>query len=82
MLCGQRRGDLVSKLFNQLSFDLPDRDTLSLFLSIREALGLISCFVGLPNIMPAVFGLVGEMDSRNIEVPHNSMRYLLQISNW
>lgn len=47
--------------------DKPAEDVRALFLVVREAITIAVPFVGLPNCMPACFGLVNELKQLGIE---------------
>ncbi|KAL5041107.1 hypothetical protein BDW71DRAFT_201640 [Aspergillus fruticulosus] len=67
ILCAQCRGDAVAHLVK----DIPEGQTAegvrTLFPAVREAITIAMPFVGLPNCMPACFGLVKELKQRGIE---------------
>ncbi|KAH7409715.1 hypothetical protein BKA64DRAFT_720949 [Cadophora sp. MPI-SDFR-AT-0126] len=65
MLCAQGRGDAAGALFSD-SVASNKAHVLELFAVIREALTLSMGFVGLPNVMPAIFGSVAELKKGNI----------------
>jgi hypothetical protein len=41
---------------------------------VREAITIATPFVGLPNTMPAIFGLVAEIRARRVEIPETTPR--------
>lgn len=61
MLCAQRRGDAVPKLFRDLAKGKNMEETKALFASFKLALNLTWAFTGLPQSIPACLGLVGEL---------------------
>lgn len=67
MLCAQSRGDAVGAIFNQITEDQPEESVKEIFTIVREAVTLVTPFVGLPNSMPAVFGLVHAVRERGID---------------
>ncbi|KAH9205680.1 hypothetical protein DL95DRAFT_317114 [Leptodontidium sp. 2 PMI_412] len=64
MLCAQGRGDAAGALFSD-SVASHKAHVLELFAVIREALTLSMGIVGLPNVMPAIFGSVAELKKGN-----------------
>lgn len=66
MLCAQQRGDAAGPLFNDTLATEGQAHVLELFAPIREALTMSVGFVGLPNIMPAVFGCIAELKKRHV----------------
>ncbi|KAK1840008.1 hypothetical protein CCHR01_17368 [Colletotrichum chrysophilum] len=61
MLCAQRRGDAVPKLFHDLAKVRDVEGTKILFASFKLALDLTWPFTGLPQCIPACLGLIGEL---------------------
>ncbi|PVH79623.1 hypothetical protein DL98DRAFT_631100 [Cadophora sp. DSE1049] len=82
MLCAQRRGDIVPTLFQEWTSKKTDAETEKTFIVIREAIGLIYAFVGLPNCIPACLGLVGELHSRNIQIVEGRRRSDIEKKDW
>ncbi|KAL4806520.1 hypothetical protein BDV18DRAFT_159692 [Aspergillus unguis] len=66
IICAQGRGDTVPHLFRDVTSQ-PQADIEETFRTVREAITLIVPFAGLPNTMPACFGLVNELKTRGIE---------------
>lgn len=58
MLCAQRRGDAVPRLFGDLAKGKTTEETKALFESFKLALNLTWAFSGLPQCVPACLGLV------------------------
>lgn len=54
--------------------DSSEEDIKSIFTAVREAITIVVPFVGLPNTMPACFGLVNELKSRGIDGVPGSRR--------
>ncbi|KIY00307.1 uncharacterized protein Z520_03992 [Fonsecaea multimorphosa CBS 102226] len=70
MLCAQRRGDAAGPLFDDALKAEGEERVLGLFSVVRESVTVALGFVGLPNTMPANFGLIAQLKKRNIaEVP-------------
>ncbi|KAL3481305.1 hypothetical protein BJX99DRAFT_253608 [Aspergillus californicus] len=67
ILCAQQRGDAVVRLFRAVTEDKSDVEIGPIFAAVREAITIVVPFVGLPNCMPACFGLVSELRGRGIE---------------
>ncbi|KAF4843220.1 Cocaine esterase [Colletotrichum siamense] len=61
MLCAQRRGDAVPRLFHDLAKVRDVEGTKILFASFKLALDLTWPFTGLPQCVPACLGLIGEL---------------------
>ncbi|KAK7701848.1 hypothetical protein SLS64_009982 [Diaporthe eres] len=76
MLCAQRRGDAVPKLFRDLAKGKTVEDTKALFASFKLALNLTWAFSGLPQCIPACLGLVGELRELGISGPGQIDRYV------
>lgn len=76
MLCAQRRGDAVPKLFRDLAKGKTVEDTKALFESFKLALNLTWAFSGLPQCIPACLGLVGELRELGISGPGQIDRYV------
>lgn len=76
MLCAQRRGDAVPKLFRDLAKGKTVEDTKALFASFKLALNLTWAFSGLPQCIPACLGLVGELRELGISGPSQLDRYV------
>jgi hypothetical protein len=55
------------KLFDDVAKDASQSDVKSLFTVVREAITMVVPIVGLPNCMPACFGLVNELKRWGIE---------------
>ncbi|KAJ0415085.1 hypothetical protein BJY00DRAFT_305137 [Aspergillus carlsbadensis] len=66
ILCAQARGDAVVQLFRSVTRHRSEQDAevKARFIAVREAITLAVPFVGLPNCMPACFGLVNEIKGR------------------
>ncbi|KAL3452141.1 hypothetical protein BJX65DRAFT_303853 [Aspergillus insuetus] len=67
ILCAQARGDAVVQLFHSVTkhnSEEGEAEVKARFVAVREAVTLAVPFVGLPNCMPACFGLVNEMKGR------------------
>ncbi|KAL2801107.1 hypothetical protein BJX66DRAFT_331292 [Aspergillus keveii] len=67
ILCAQARGDAVVQLFRSVTkqnSEEGETDIKAQFIAIREAVTIAVPFVGLPNCMPACFGLVNEVKGR------------------
>lgn len=76
MLCAQRRGDAVPRLFRDLAKGKTVEDTKALFASFKLALNLTWAFSGLPQCIPACLGLVGELRQLGISGPSQIDRYV------
>lgn len=68
MLCAQRRGDAVPKLFRDLSKEKNKGEIQAMFLLFKHAINITWPFVGLPNCVPASLGLVNELREYGIAV--------------
>ncbi|KAK5054507.1 hypothetical protein LTR84_001398 [Exophiala bonariae] len=66
ILTGQRRGDAASNLFKHVTAVQNDEIVKELFVAVREAIAIASPFVGLPNTMPANFGIIAVLKDRGI----------------
>ncbi|KAG6367685.1 hypothetical protein INS49_001880 [Diaporthe citri] len=82
MLCAQRRGDAVPKLFRDLAKGKTVEDTKALFASFKLALNLTWAFSGLPQCIPACLGLVGELRELGISGPSQLDRAPLTDPSW
>ena len=70
MLVAQGRGDIIARLFRDVTKDKSETEVQESFTVIREAVTLAVPFAGLPTCMPACFGLVNELRGRGItDVP-------------
>ncbi|KAE8363242.1 hypothetical protein BDV27DRAFT_158996 [Aspergillus caelatus] len=69
ILCAQGRGDAVGRLVQDVTRGKIVEDIRALFPAVREAITISVPFVGLPNGMPACFGLVNEFQQWGIEEP-------------
>ncbi|KAL3457182.1 hypothetical protein BJX64DRAFT_293354 [Aspergillus heterothallicus] len=67
VLCAQARGDAVVQLFRSVTKHSSQEEVKARFIAVREAITIAVPFVGLPNTMPACFGLVNELRGRGIE---------------
>ncbi|KAB8268134.1 hypothetical protein BDV30DRAFT_230947 [Aspergillus minisclerotigenes] len=67
ILCAQGRGDAVVRLVQDITKGQTVEDVQALFPAVREAITIAVPFVGLPNCMPACFGLVNELKQWDIE---------------
>ncbi|KAL2826238.1 hypothetical protein BDW59DRAFT_161075 [Aspergillus cavernicola] len=67
ILCAQARGDTAVRVFRDVTKDKSETEVRAIFTAVREAVTLAVPFVGLPNCMPACFGLVNELKGRGIE---------------
>lgn len=76
ILCAQARGDTVVWLFRDVTKDKSQSEIRNVFTFLREAITLVVPFVGLPNTMPACFGLVGELKTQGIENVDGKRRYI------
>lgn len=70
ILCGQRRGDTAGPLFNDSLENDDQSHAIDRFTVIKETLTIILGFVGLPSVMPAIFGIIGELKKRSITSVH------------
>ncbi|KAJ2894846.1 hypothetical protein MKZ38_007183 [Zalerion maritima] len=59
MLCAQKRADAVAPLFHMAIKDLSPQETRNAFETFREAITVTYPFIGLPNCVPACFGIIG-----------------------
>ncbi|KAH7020546.1 hypothetical protein EDB80DRAFT_882584 [Ilyonectria destructans] len=82
MLCAQRRGDAVPKLFHDLSKEKNKEEIKAMFLSLKHAINITWPFVGLPNCIPASLGLVNELREYGITVSSEVNRPLLNQADW
>ena len=78
MFCAQRRGDLVGPWFRDLIAKENSGDPREIFKVIREAIIVAYPFIGLPNCVPACFGLIGVLDELGIDINDNRRRLLKQ----
>ncbi|RDH27571.1 hypothetical protein BDQ94DRAFT_184431 [Aspergillus welwitschiae] len=67
ILCAQCRGDVVARLVHDITSGWTKEEVRELFIAVREAITIAVPFVGLPNCMPACFGLVEELKQWEIE---------------
>lgn len=77
MLIGQGRGDTVARLFNDVTKEKSQAEAQEVFTIVREAVTLAVPFAGLPNCMPACFGLVGVLRGRGITDVPGPRRYAM-----
>lgn len=77
MLCAQRRGDAVPKLFHDLAKARDVDETKMLFASFKLALDLTWPFTGLPQCVPACLGLIGELRELGISMSNQIDRQAL-----
>ena len=77
MLCAQGRGDSVVRIFRDVAKDKSEEEVKRIFTAVREAVTLVTPFVGLPNCMPACFGLVNELKERGITEVPGPRRYVV-----
>ncbi|KAJ5982629.1 vanillin dehydrogenase [Penicillium sp. IBT 35674x] len=82
ILIAQRRADLVALLFQDIVKDLSKEETLKVFKKIREGINIIIAFVGIPNCVPACFGLIAELHARGIEAPAPMHRVTHKEADW
>lgn len=68
MLCSQSRGDSVGPWFRDSIRDKSIEETKEIFRTVREAIAIAYPFAGLPNCVPACFGLVGVLRDLQIDV--------------
>lgn len=68
MLCAQRRGDAVPRLFRDLAKGKTIEETKALFESFKLSLNLTWAFSGLPQCIPACLGLVRELRQLEINI--------------
>ncbi|KAL2846459.1 hypothetical protein BJY01DRAFT_247243 [Aspergillus pseudoustus] len=66
ILCAQARGDAVVQLFRSVTKQSSEEELKARFIAVREAVTIAVPFVGLPNTMPACFGLVNDLKGRGI----------------
>jgi hypothetical protein len=76
MFCAQRRGDLVGPWFQDLIANEKSVDPREVFKIIREAIAVAYPFIGLPNCVPACFGLVGVLRELGIDINEDRRRLL------
>lgn len=74
ILTAQRRGDAASRLFKDVTATQNDEIVKELFVVTREAIAIAAPFVGLPNTMPANFGIIGVLKNRGIETVESNSR--------
>lgn len=77
MFCAQRRGDLVGPWFREVVAKDKTTDPKKFFTIIREAIAVVYPFVGLPNCVPACFGLVGVLREMGIDVDEDRRRFVV-----
>ncbi|KAH6950286.1 hypothetical protein BKA56DRAFT_738791 [Ilyonectria sp. MPI-CAGE-AT-0026] len=82
ILCAQRRGDAVPKLFSDLVEGKEAEEVKSLFASFKHAITLTWPFIGLPHCIPACLGLAHELEIRNITVDSQLDRTGLHEADW
>ena len=61
MLCAQKRGDAVPKLYRDIVSGKLDNDKKAIFFGMKCAMNLTWVFVGLPNCIPVCLGLINEL---------------------
>ncbi|EXJ68787.1 uncharacterized protein A1O5_07718 [Cladophialophora psammophila CBS 110553] len=80
-----RRGDVVPALIGDTLSEQPGTDA-EIFSSVREAITLVAPFVGLPNVMPASFGVVAELNKRQVQnlqiTPRQVDRETIKLGKW
>jgi len=76
MFCAQRRGDLVGLWFQDLIANEKSVDPREVFKIIREAIAVAYPFIGLPNCVPACFGLIGVLHELEIDINEDRRRLL------
>ncbi|KAL4884951.1 hypothetical protein BJY04DRAFT_214834 [Aspergillus karnatakaensis] len=74
ILCAMRRGDIVAELVRNATGNETPGKFEEILTVIRECLTLVVPFAGLPNCMPAVFGLVAEIRARGVDVEEGPQR--------
>jgi hypothetical protein len=77
ILCALRRADVVSELFATITNDKSINETKDVFFAVKEAIYIALAFVGLPNVIPACFGLIGELNKRSISVEPHPDRFVI-----
>ncbi|KAJ5409943.1 uncharacterized protein N7487_004302 [Penicillium crustosum] len=74
ILCALGRGDVVVDLVRNAT-ETQSADSFKEALTIvREAITIATPFVGLPNTMPAIFGLVAEIRASGVEITETTPR--------
>jgi alkylhydroperoxidase/carboxymuconolactone decarboxylase family protein YurZ len=76
MFCAQRRGDAVGSWFRDLVQGKSPDETEKTFATIREAITIVYPFLGLPNCVPACFGMVSVLKDKGIDSVQDRRRYV------
>lgn len=73
-----KRADLVPPIFQAVAPS--PQAAIKLFYETRETIDVIWPFVGVPQVIPALLGVVGVLKSHGIEQPErNQQRYSLLV---
>lgn len=78
ILCAQCRGDAVARLVHDITSGRTKEEVRELFSAVREAITIAVPFVGLPNCMPACFGMVKELKQWGIEKVEGPRRWVVR----
>ncbi|KAH8597493.1 hypothetical protein B0O99DRAFT_77530 [Bisporella sp. PMI_857] len=62
--CAVGRADVVGQLFDHLTTDSTEEKSEEMFLRLREAITIIFPYLGLPNCMPACYGMIGVVQRK------------------
>jgi len=81
MLCAQKRGDAVPKLYRDIVSGKSNNDKKAIFFGMKRATNLTWAFVGLPNCIPACLGLINELRRDNIAVPSEVDRFVTEFAS-
>lgn len=62
--CATGRADVVGQFFDHLTSKSSEEESEAIFLRLREAITIIFPYLGLPNCMPACYGMIGVVERK------------------
>ncbi|KIX09190.1 uncharacterized protein Z518_00269 [Rhinocladiella mackenziei CBS 650.93] len=62
--CAVGRADIAGRLFDDLTLNSPPEESSQLFIRLREAVLMTFPFLGLPNCIPACYGMIGVLERK------------------
>ncbi|KAH6959622.1 hypothetical protein BKA56DRAFT_624173 [Ilyonectria sp. MPI-CAGE-AT-0026] len=65
--CAVGRADVVGRLFDDLTATLAAENSEKMFLRLREAVTIISPYLGMPTCIPACYGMIGVIQRKGQE---------------
>jgi hypothetical protein len=65
--CAVGRADVVGQFFDHLTADMAPSISKDIFLQLREAVTIVTPYLGMPTCIPACYGMIGVVQRKGSE---------------